>query len=154
MTAGYRVPYDPRPALAGLASGDASSAWKELWQELHHQGDVGEASYASVPHLVRIHAERAAPDWNTYALVATIELARGRGRNPPLPDWLHDGYEGALDLLSEIGMRELPDATDPPLVRSILATLTLEKGLRVTAGLILDFEEDELAAVRRTYDEA
>ena len=43
LAGGYRVPYDPRAALRKLASGtEVSEAWKELWQELHHQGDVGE----------------------------------------------------------------------------------------------------------------
>jgi hypothetical protein len=28
---------------------DSSKAWDELWNELHHQRDVGEASYAAVP---------------------------------------------------------------------------------------------------------
>ena len=43
LSGGYRVPYDPRAALRKLASGtEVSEAWKELWQELHHQGDVGE----------------------------------------------------------------------------------------------------------------
>jgi hypothetical protein len=78
LTAGYRVPVDLRPLLRRLESGShVESAWEELWGELHHQGDVGPGSYVAVPHLVRIHRSRGVPDWNTYALVATIELARG-----------------------------------------------------------------------------
>jgi hypothetical protein len=49
---------------------DAAAAWQELWEELHHQGDVGDASYAAVPELVRIHRSESAVDWNPYALVA------------------------------------------------------------------------------------
>ena len=71
LRGGYRLPFDPRPALRRIAIGDAEEAWKELWNELHHQGDVGEASYAAVPALVRIEAARRGADWNTYALVAT-----------------------------------------------------------------------------------
>lgn len=55
MEGGYRLPYDPRPALDRLATVDVAAAWAELWQELYHQGDVGEASYAAVPELVRLH---------------------------------------------------------------------------------------------------
>lgn len=51
LLGGYRVPYDPRNALRRLEGGDAEAAWQELWAELYHQGDVGEASYAAVPHL-------------------------------------------------------------------------------------------------------
>jgi hypothetical protein len=80
---GYRTVCDPRPSLQNLESNvHLKEAWHELWEELRHQGDVGEASYAAVPHLVRIHGERKLDDWNTYALVAVIELARGKGKNP------------------------------------------------------------------------
>src|ERR1700694_4323640 len=58
LTGGYRVKCDPRPLLARLESDqNKETAWHELWEELHHQGDVGDASYASVPHLVRIHRQ-------------------------------------------------------------------------------------------------
>lgn len=71
------MPFDPRAALQNLESNvHVKEAWHELWEELHHQGDVGEASYAAVPHLVRIYRERGAIDWNTYAIVAVTELAR------------------------------------------------------------------------------
>src|SRR5262245_5941341 len=79
---------DPR-LLAKLESGQNTEAtWHELWDDLHHQGDVGEASYAAVPHLVRIYRHHVTPpDWSTYAIVAVIELARARGNNPAVPKW-------------------------------------------------------------------
>ena len=50
LRGGYRTPFDPRRLLAELQSNiDSSKAWDELWNELHHQRDVGEASYAAVP---------------------------------------------------------------------------------------------------------
>jgi hypothetical protein len=83
LTAGYRTPVDLRPLLRRLEEvEDPKSAWDNLWQELYHQGVVGPGSYVAVPHLVRIHRLRGRADWNTYALVATIELARGRRGNP------------------------------------------------------------------------
>ena len=42
LTGGYKTPFDPRPALAKLSKlQDEVGAWEELWEELHHQGDVG-----------------------------------------------------------------------------------------------------------------
>jgi hypothetical protein len=77
LEGGYRVHYDPRPALARLEQGaDASQAWSESWQELHHQGDVGTASYAAVPHLLRVHGTRDVADWNTYAMPGGAGAAR------------------------------------------------------------------------------
>ncbi len=60
---------------------DSPKAWDELWNELQHQGDLCEASYAAVPHLVQVYLATETTDWNTYALVASIELARGKGSN-------------------------------------------------------------------------
>jgi hypothetical protein len=45
---GYRRAFDPRAALQRLESNvHVKEAWHELWGGLHHQGDVGEASFAA-----------------------------------------------------------------------------------------------------------
>ena len=99
-----RTAFDPRPSLRNLESNvHAKEAWHELWEELHHQGDVGEASYAAVPHLVRIHGKRKMAGWNTYALVAVIEMARGKGKNPEVPGWLREEYFAAIQDLAKLG---------------------------------------------------
>jgi len=141
----YGVPYDPRPALDRLASGvDEAAAWDELWQQLHHQGGVGDAAYVAVPELVRIHRRRAVADWNTYALVATIELARDADGNPPMPDWLEADYAHALSELAEIGAKEVLGASDVSLTRSVLAILAIQNGARTYGRFLLEYGEDEL----------
>lgn len=142
LQGGYGHAYDPRPALARLAEGDAATAWDELWQELHHQGDIGDASYAAVPELARIHAARRQPDWNTYALAATIEEARLSGGGPPLPDWLVNDYELAWQRLTALALAEFGAAVDDELVSSILAVLALSKGKTTLARMAL-LTEDE-----------
>ena len=147
---GYRVPTDVRPLISQLESGkDPAAAWTALWDELHHQGDVGEASYAAVPHLVRIHRQRGVVDWNTYAMVATIELARGRGGNPEVPSWLEDEYSRALAELAQIGLRELAEAEGEEAIRCILAILALWKGARTYGRLLSDFSEDEVLELEK-----
>jgi hypothetical protein len=65
-TGGYKRPFDPRPALAQLENQlDTTRAWEELWEELHHQGDIGDTSYAAIPELVRVHCRKGAADWNS-----------------------------------------------------------------------------------------
>lgn len=141
---GYRVPCDPRPALADLEMGHSvDSAWTTLWEELHHQGDVGEASYAAVPHLVRIHARHAASDWNTYALVATIDGARRNKANPPVPSWLLQSYDEALSTLADLGLEDFRYAKQPELVNSILAILAITKGQASLGRLAVEFTDDE-----------
>jgi hypothetical protein len=145
MKGGYRVPFDPRPLLHQLESDtDIQRCWEEIWQELYHQGDVGEASYAAVPHLVRIYKNRGKIDWNTYALVSTIELARNVGNNPNIPAWLRKGYEDAIDRLAMTGLGEIAQAKDIETIRGILAITAIWKGLRTYARFIIDFSEDEL----------
>lgn len=152
LEGGYRTPYDPRPALQRLESGNGTDAeWKELWQELYHQGDVGEASYAAVPHLVRIYRGSRVGGWNTYGIAATVELARREKKNPPVPDWLREAYDLAWKELGETGLAEIRDATDPDTVRSILAVLALWKGLEACGRLLADFTEDELNEMERKY---
>lgn len=87
LNGGYRTPYDASIALRELEAGE--DAWDELWQELHHQGDVGEASYAAVPHLVRIAGAASEIDRNLFSLVATIEIERHRGGNPGRAPFVH-----------------------------------------------------------------
>ena len=145
LKGGYRIPFDPRQLLQRLESGtDIQRCWQELWQGLYHQGDVGEASYAVVPHLVRIYQNRGRIDWNTYAIVTSIELARNMGNNPDVPLWLRQGYEDAIKRLAMIGLVELSHANDKETSRSILAILAIWKEARTYARIIIDYSEDEL----------
>lgn len=141
LQGGYRRPYDARRAIQRFASGD-TSVWDELWQELHHQGDIGEASYAAIPELVRIYTERGRADWNIYALAATIEEARHSPGNPTLPAWLAEDYRSAWRELEARALTELPAATEDELVSSILAVLALAKG-KLTLARMAMLTEDE-----------
>jgi hypothetical protein len=108
MTGGYRTLLDPRPLLKRLvAGGETKEAWQDLWTELYHQGDVGDASFAVVPFLVESYRERGVIDWNTYATVAAIELARKDGKNPDVPQWFAADYFQAIRKLAEIGATEV-----------------------------------------------
>ncbi|MGC1953782.1 MAG: hypothetical protein WA970_14695, partial [Gammaproteobacteria bacterium] len=131
--------------LRRLESGtDIQGCWQELWQGLYHQGDVGEASYAAVPHMVRIYQNRGKIDWNTYAIVTSIELARNVGKNPDVPSWLLQGYEDAINSLAMTGLGELPHANEKESIRSILAVIAIWKEARRYARIIIDYSEDEL----------
>jgi|SRR5215831_13981485 len=145
LTGGYRMKCDPRALLAKLENGlDTEATWHELWDDLHHQGDVGEASYAVVPHLVRIHRNHGMPDRNTYAMVAVIELARDQGKNPAVPKWLGDDYFSAIQELAKIGAAEVLTAKDPEALRAILGIIAIAKGLRTHGKFLVKFSEDEL----------
>jgi hypothetical protein len=150
LKAGYRVPIDLRPLLRRLESEtDVSPTWLEIWQELYHQGDVDEGSFAAIPHLVRIHRQRGVVDWNTYNLTAAVELARGTGRNPDVPDWTRESYENALRELGRLGLEELPRARDSEAVQSILGLLAIVHGARTYGRILSEFTEDEVLELEK-----
>ena len=145
MTGGYRTLLDPRPMLKRLETErDTSMVWQELWNELHHQGDVGEASFAAVPYIVRAYRERGIADWNTFAIVAVIELARKEGKNPDVPGWLEEDYFNAIRELAKMGATDILQAEDPDDVRAILSVLAIERSLRAHGRFLVNYSEDEM----------
>jgi hypothetical protein len=135
----------PRPPLAKLENQpDTTTAWQELWEELHHQGDVGDASYAAIPELVRIHRNSGTADWNTYAMAAIIELARAKLGNPEVPDWLQEEYFRSIQELAETGAKEILRADDSEAIRAILSVIAIAKGLRTHGKFLVEYSEDEL----------
>ena len=139
---GYRIPYDASAPLIQLEAG--RDVWNELWDELHHQGDVGEASYAAVPHLVRIAQGMAVRDWNAYALVALIEIERHRKTNPPLPLWLQSDYETAWRDIVALALSDLTAATDSLTVQSAISVVAVGRGQRKLGALLCHFDESEV----------
>lgn len=148
MTGGYRTPFDPRPLLKRLETDtETKEVWQQLWDELHHQGDVGDASFAAVPFLVHGYRERGESGWNTFAIVAIIELARKQGTNPDVPQWIADDYFQAIRRLAEIGTEEVSRADTPEDVRAILSVIAIQKGLRAHAKFLVNYSEAELSDI-------
>ena len=150
LEGGYRKPFDPRSMLSKLeADKDTKAAWDDLWKGLHHQGDVGSASYAAVPHLVRIYRKRGTIDWNTYAIVAAVELARENGKNPEVLKWLEEDYFRAIHELAEVGAVEVLRTKNAVEIRAILSILALAGGARTHAKFLLDYSAEELLEMER-----
>lgn len=139
---GYRIPYDASDAFRRLEQG--GDVWNEVWENLHHQGDVGEASYAAVPHLVRITSKSPQRDWNPFSLISTIEIERHRKSNPPLPGWLVDDYKIAWSDLLHVAINGLRKANDPLAIRPILGAIALAKGELKLGAMISFLDESEL----------
>jgi hypothetical protein len=154
LEGGYRTKFDPRPALSDLETNkNTQGAWHELWGGLHHQGDVGVASYATVPHLVRIYRKRRAIDWNTYAIVAVIELARDNLKNPEVPKWLEDDYFQAIRDLAEVGAAEVLETKNPEETRAILSILAISAGARTHAKFLIEYSAEELLEMEKLASE-
>ena len=153
LTGGYKVAYDPRHAIDLLAKdyGD-STAWDELLSELHHQGDVGDASYAAVPELVRISAQHHPAHWALYGLAATIEEARLLfRRNPPVPGWLVRDYAEAWQHLFELALRDLRTESEPTIVTCALAVVALHRKQLSLGRLALCGEDERTEMLQRQF---
>jgi hypothetical protein len=145
---GYRMPYDASVPLRRLEQAstpdEIDAIFAELWNELHHQGDIGLASYFAVPHLIRIAKEKRLFNFNVFGLVATIEIERHKD-NPPLPkefeaEYLQSLKEGIPELV-EVGLTKEWDLT---LASTVLSSLAASKGHITMADAISKMEDKEL----------
>ena len=142
------MPYDASIALKKMEAVESNKEideiFKELWNELHHQGDVGLASYFSLPHLIRISKEKKLVDYNVFGLVAVIETER-HDNNPKLPsefeaEYLQTIREGVPDLVKLI----IQNNWDATLSSTVMAALAAVKGHIEMAKAILKMEDSDL----------
>ena len=85
-------------------SGDVDDPWSLLWGSICHQGTAYSASYAAVPHLVRIASLAADPLPVGYLLLPAC-IVRGRGHwayPAPMPSDLQESYLQAVAKLPEL----------------------------------------------------
>jgi hypothetical protein len=145
LRGGYKVSYDVSEPLRRLERGE--DTWKQLWEELHHQGDLGEASYAAIPQLVRIAANLQRRDWQFYGLVALIEFERHRPTNPPMPDWLQSDYRRAWAEVLEVALLDLEStyvSRDTDTIREILAVIALAKDCLALGAMLSILDDQEV----------
>jgi hypothetical protein len=151
LKGGYRIPYDASIALKAMEAG--SDTWEELWDELHHQGDVDSASYAAIPHIVRIATDAPVRDWNFYGLVSTIEIERHRKNNPEVPEWLLEDYESAWHKLLPLALSDLMLELDDITTQAILSVIAISKGNLKLGALLADLDPSEIdALLHETHD--
>jgi hypothetical protein len=140
---GYRVLYDASPGLRRLlASGPDDDLWEEFWTELHHQGDVHQASYAAVPWLIEFVRRSSRIDWNALALVATIELERDRHRNPKVAKELSVGYHAAIQSLPGLLGTHSDQEWSELVVQAAVACIAMARGQRWFARAYLELDRD------------
>jgi len=145
LRGGYRLPFDPRPAIRPLGIDPADrAAWDALWEQLHHQGDVDEASDAAVVLLGQSARGWANRTWELYALVATIEVERHAVHNPDVPDWLAEHYHEALEALRTLALGDLGGAADRLLLRSALSLIAVTGGDHALGTMLAGLDDSEI----------
>ena len=143
------MPYDPRPLLRKLEEDSSEitqrEIYSEFWNELHHQGDVDLASYATLPTLVRIFIESDIQCWDFFALIAVIEISRHEAHNPKLPDYMEEEYHTGLKWVAMVASSVPDDKWDSMMISSYCAAVAASKGDRLLALGYLEMTRDDVA---------
>lgn len=131
--------------LRRLAVDPSDEVWERLWSCLCHQGDVYPASYAAVPHIIRITEELPIPEQTAYwAFVGSI--ARGslnHARRPP--EDLKAEFESALVQAGHIVLRILQEKPgDETEVLTLLQALVSIRGCADLADMLEGVRDEEL----------
>jgi hypothetical protein len=136
LNGGYKIPYNASRPLKKLRDTtrqeDLEVVFTELWDNLHHQGDVGVASYLAVPQLVSICINKKSLDWNFIGLCLSIENCRLEGHNPELPMEYQDDYFQSLNEFERyllLNFKSITDQTALRLTLALLATVNGQPGL-------------------------
>ena len=141
LKGGYKVPYDAADPLRRLFGGEPpEGVWEELWEELIHQGDLGQASYAAVPHLIEFVRRSPRLDWNPLGLVASIELERPD--NPRPRKELADDYFAAVRSLPAVLGTHPDQGWGEPVVQWAAACIALARGQPWLAHAYSELDRD------------
>lgn len=102
--------------------------WFTLWSSLAHQGDVYSASFAAVPHIVRVLARAptaSAPSF--FQFPAWVEICRQR-KGVPIPDYLSEAYFSALRELPTLVAAAATQEWDDAFLSCALSAIAAAKG--------------------------
>ncbi|QKJ30793.1 hypothetical protein HQ865_13885 [Mucilaginibacter mali] len=140
--------YDASVALKKLETAnnatDADVIYQELWDGLHHQGDVGLASYYAVPHLIRIAQGNGIVDFNVLGLVSLIEIQRHQTNNPELPKALIADYNKAIADLAQLAAGILSKDWDLSTTSAALTAVAVAKGQYKLANAIQNLDSEDV----------
>ena len=149
LEGGYRIPYDASYALKELKSTSdpkiINLILRGLWENLHHQGDVGTASYLSSISLIDICIDKKSLGWKYIGLCLVIEHCRRSDNNPEIPIEFKDDYFVALNRFEEYlltNFKAIDDSTSLRLTLAFFATMHEQFDL---GRAIEQLEEDVLA---------
>jgi len=138
----YGLASDTPGLLRQLRSDSPSTGrnepWFTIWSSLAHQGDVYPASFAAVPHVVRIFA--GAPTTSDVSFLqfpAWVEICRQRNR-VPVPDFISLAYFKSLGQLPSLIAAAASRDWDDGYLACALAALAAAKGYGVVGAAVLE----------------
>ncbi len=146
LNGGYKIPYNAFKPLNDLRQTTdpkiTSGIFADLWENLHHQGDVGEASYYSIPQLIDICILKKSLDWNYVGLCVVIENCRLSNNNPQLPKELEQEYFHSLKKLEQYLLSNIQNMQNNLTLHMTLSLVATINGHR-QLGKVLELLDDE-----------
>jgi hypothetical protein len=143
--------------LLGLESFPSSlgnaEPWFTLWSSLYHQGDIFSASFAAVPHVVRVLSSaptRATFDY--FLFPASVEVARTT-QHLEIPAFLAASYIESLARLPALAAAAVSVGSDSELSQAALAAFAAGVGQTHLARLLLEMESGDLPEILDWYEQ-
>lgn len=116
--------------------------WFSLWSSLAHQGDVFSASFAAVPHVIRVlSGAPASATWPYFQFPAVVEAWRQR-KGIEVPEDLRADYFGALAALPRLVAFASDKDWDDGFLVCALAAIASAKGFGTVAEAALELTPD------------
>ncbi len=142
MDGGYRRPYDASVILRFLEAlvEPSKQFWDEVWNNLYHQYDVGLASYAVMPWLLKIYREKNWVDYELPNYAYAVEDARSRANNPKLPNSWVGEYRESIEGINAYCLGKRLESDDPNFRKGVVLLTAILVGATDIAELI-DFVE-------------
>ncbi len=119
-----------------------SEPWASLWSSLAHQGDVYEATFAALPHIVKIALKNISTiDGSYFQFVAWIEICRV-AKHVIIPDDLEKPYFDALSQVPSLVAMCSKRDWSADFMQSALSAIAASKGQILLAEAILELTPD------------
>ena len=113
-----------------------SEPWFTLWSALAHQGDVYPASFAAVPHVVRVLEIAPEKAYSAYfQFPSWIEICRQK-RGVTIPEEMETAYFSALGKLPSLVAAAAEREWDATFLACALSAIAVAKGFAPVAEAV------------------
>jgi hypothetical protein len=124
------------------ASQGETEPWFSLWSALAHQGDVFDASFAAVPHIVRAAATNPlGADAVYFQFPAWVEICR-RKQELEVPSELAKAYFDALAKLPSLVAAASAREWDADFLQCALSAIAAAKGQPLVAEAVQELSPE------------
>lgn len=124
------------------SSDGQNEPWHSIWSALAHQGDIYTASFAAIPHVIRILKQAPAKaDYSYFHFPAWVEVCRQKN-SVEIPKELESAYFSALAELPSLVAAASCRTWDYDFLCCALSAIAAAKGFGSVAEAVLEFDPE------------